>query len=58
MTIRQWGGLEKLWLGSVALKVIQGSSKPMLLVRVKERVKGPERTYKRQRIMVGAGCLA
>ena len=36
------GGLAKVWLGSVALKVLQGSSNPVLLVRAKERVREPE----------------
>lgn len=52
------GGLEKLWLGSVALKVVQGSSKPVMLVRARERVKEPALTYKRQRGLIGVGCLA
>jgi nucleotide-binding universal stress UspA family protein len=41
-------GLPRLWLGSVAMKVVQASTLPVLLVRAKERVKEseaePERT--------------
>lgn len=49
------GGLQRLWLGSVALEVVQGSSKPVLLVHAKERVKEPVpvRTYKRQGVVLG-----
>jgi len=32
-------GLPRLWLGSVAMKVVQASTHPVLLVRAKERVK-------------------
>lgn len=31
------GGLQRLWLGSVAMKVVQGTAAPVLLVRAKER---------------------
>jgi nucleotide-binding universal stress UspA family protein len=31
-------GLPRLWLGSIAMKVVQASSRPVLLVRSKERV--------------------
>lgn len=31
-------GLQRLWLGSVALKVVQGARLPVLLVRARERV--------------------
>jgi nucleotide-binding universal stress UspA family protein len=53
------GGLEKLWLGSVALKVVQGSSKPVLLVRTKERVKAPEpvRIPKRRAVSMATNCF-
>jgi len=34
-------GIERLWLGSVALKVVRGTTLPVLLVRVKERVEEP-----------------
>jgi nucleotide-binding universal stress UspA family protein len=39
-------GLQQLWLGSVALKVVQGTTRPVLLVRAQaatERVKEPVR---------------
>ncbi len=36
------GGLQRLWLGSVAIKVVRGTTLPVLLVRVKERVESPE----------------
>ena len=32
------GGLKRLWLGSVAMKVVRGATMPVLLVRSKERV--------------------
>jgi nucleotide-binding universal stress UspA family protein len=35
-------GLPRLWLGSVAMKVVHGAVCPVLLVRAKERVKEPE----------------
>jgi hypothetical protein len=31
-----------LWLGSIAMKVVQASTRPVLLIRAKERVKQPE----------------
>ncbi|HKP51346.1 MAG TPA: universal stress protein [Chloroflexia bacterium] len=36
------GGLQRLWLGSVAIKVVRGTGLPVLLVRAKERVASPE----------------
>jgi nucleotide-binding universal stress UspA family protein len=36
------GGLQRLWLGSVAIKVVRGTTLPVLLVREKERVAVPE----------------
>jgi nucleotide-binding universal stress UspA family protein len=29
-------GLQRLWLGSVAMKVVQGATLPVLLVRARE----------------------
>jgi len=35
-------GLSRIWLGSIAMKVVHGATSPVLLVRAKERVKEPE----------------
>lgn len=35
-------GVQRLWLGSVAIKVIRGSVRPVLLIRAKERVQQME----------------
>jgi nucleotide-binding universal stress UspA family protein len=35
-------GLPRLWLGSIAMKVVQASARPVLLVRAKERIKEAE----------------
>jgi nucleotide-binding universal stress UspA family protein len=39
MTTHGRGGLQRLWLGSVAIEVARHASQPVLLVRAKERVK-------------------
>ena len=38
-------GLPRLWLGSIAMKVVQASSLPVLLVRAKERVQEAEPVF-------------
>jgi nucleotide-binding universal stress UspA family protein len=38
-------GLPRLWLGSIAMKVVQASSLPVLLVRSKERVQEAEPVF-------------
>jgi nucleotide-binding universal stress UspA family protein len=42
------GGLKRMWLGSVAVKVVHLASQPVLLVRSKERVEQSERTPRAQ----------
>jgi nucleotide-binding universal stress UspA family protein len=37
-------GLPRLWLGSIAMKVVQASSRPVLLVRAKQTAKRPEKS--------------
>jgi nucleotide-binding universal stress UspA family protein len=41
-------GLPRLWLGSIAMKVVQVSTRPVLLVRAKERVKEPQHARARE----------
>lgn len=38
-------GVQRLWLGSVAIKVVRGSTRPVLLVRAKERVQQHETSH-------------
>ena len=38
-------GFQRLWLGSVALKVLHSATQPLLLIRSKERVEMPAREY-------------
>jgi len=42
MALHGRGGLQRLWLGSVALRVLRYAALPVLLVRVKERVSDRE----------------
>jgi nucleotide-binding universal stress UspA family protein len=37
-------GLPRLWLGSIAMKVVQASARPVLLVRAKQTTPHPEKT--------------
>ncbi len=46
MTTHGRSGLKRLWLGSVAVKVVRGTTLPVLLVRAKERVKAVEAEHK------------
>jgi nucleotide-binding universal stress UspA family protein len=45
MTTHGRSGLQRWWLGSVALKVVQAFKSPVLLIRPSER---PNRPYHRQ----------
>jgi nucleotide-binding universal stress UspA family protein len=45
-------GLPRLWLGSIAMKVVQASSLPVLLIRSKERVQEAEPAF------AGAGAAS
>ena len=51
-------GLPRLWLGSIAMKVVQASSLPVLLVRSKERVQEVEPAFAGARVVARHGLLA
>lgn len=46
-------GLPRLWLGSIAMKVVQASSLPVLLVRSKERVQEVEPAFAGAPVVAG-----
>ena len=45
-------GLSRMWLGSVAMKVVQAAGCPVLLVRAKERVEQEETSRKAEQVAV------